>query len=179
MTDRRRDLHLEVLELGAPVYRLIGDTHTLDGLTGAAQEFLRALDSIRKTLAADAGVSGTELRALSRVAEGRSVTPKAPAEFLEMSTPAVTSVTTALVGRGLLTRSEHPSDRRSLLLELTPEGHRSMEATYTAFQAAITGAAAGLDATQVAGLEEGLSAMAESLAEAPQTSGSGYIVGPA
>lgn len=155
------------------VYRLIGDTHTLDGLPRAAQEFLRSLDSVRKTLAADAGVSGTELRALSRIAEASTITPKALADFLEMSTPAVSAVTNTLVGRGLVVRSGHPHDRRSLLLELTDEGHRVMEITYTAFQDAITAGSRDLGDDQLPRLEEDLLVMARAMNAAQQGPGVG------
>ena len=148
------------------MYRLIGDTHTLDGLPHAAQEFLRAFDSLRRQLAIDAGVSGTELRALSRVAEETSLTPKGLADFLELSTPAVTAITNTLVDRGLLQRAAHPTDRRSLLLELTTEGHTVMETMYKNFQGAITGASAGLDAPQLALVDEALLHLAEGVARA-------------
>ena len=100
---------------------------------------------------------------MSRIAEATRITPKEVAESLELSTPAVTAVTTTLVGRGLVVRSVHPHDRRSLLLELTPEGHRMMEGTYTAFQAAITAACQGLAEDHVAQLEGNLSALARSM----------------
>jgi DNA-binding MarR family transcriptional regulator len=155
---RRRELAL---------YRLIGDTHTLDGLPRAAQAFIRAADSIRRTLAAEAGVSGTELRALSYIAEASTITPRVLAEFLEMSTPAVSSATNTLVRRGLVVRSENPRDRRSLLLELTPEGHQLMEATYTAFQSAILSAAGSIDADQEGQLEQNLLTLAHEMDETP------------
>ena len=147
------------------MYRLIGDTHTLDGLPHAVQEFLRAFDVVRRRLAIEAGVNGTELRALSRIAETTSMTPKALSEFLELSTPAVTALTNQLVSRGLLVRVAHPHDRRSLLLELTAEGHTIMETMYLQFQKSIVDATQVLDAAQIAALDSTLLAVATQLGE--------------
>ena len=127
------------------MYRLIGSTHSLTGLPGATAEFLRALDSVRKTLADDAGLSGSELRAMAQIAESNGITPKQLADTLEITTGAITAITSALVARDLVTRTAHPSDRRSLLLTLTDAGHALMERNYRQFQQAISGAAARLD----------------------------------
>ena len=140
------------------MYRLIGSTHSLTGLTGATAEFLRALDSVRKSIADNAALSGTELRAMAQIAESHEVTPKQLATALEVTTGAVTAITTGLVARGLVSRSEHPSDRRSLVLTLTESGHDLMEINYRRFQDAIAAAAHSLDhateATVVAALTE-------------------------
>lgn len=146
------------------MYRLIGDTHTLDGLPHAIQDFLRAFDSVRKRLAVDAGVNGTELRALSRIAEATTLTPKALSDFLELSTPAVSALTNQLVENGLITRIAHPRDRRSLLLELTPAGHKIMETMYLEFQRSIDNAVHVLTADRRAEFEVSLLAVAEQLA---------------
>ena len=123
-----------------PMYRLIGDRHKLDGIPLSVQEFLRAFDTVRRRLALQAGVSATELRALSRIAESETMTPKALAEFLELSTPAVSALTNQLVERDLILRNAHPRDRRSLLLELSPTGHAVMETMYLDFQQSIADA---------------------------------------
>lgn len=112
-------------------------------------------------------MSGTELRALSHIAEASTITPRVLAEFLEMSTPAVSAATNTLVRRGLVVRSENPSDRRSLLLELTPEGHQLMEATYTAFQSVILSAAGSIDMDQESQLEQNLLTLAQKMDETP------------
>lgn len=110
------------------MYRLIGSTHTLSGLPGATADFLRALDSVRKSIADDAGLTANELRAMSQIAEADGMTPTELATNLELSNGAVTAISTALVARGLLSREEHPTDRRSLVLALTTGGHALMQA---------------------------------------------------
>lgn len=145
------------------MYRLIGDIHTLNGLPGASAEFLRALESIRRGIAIAANLTGSELRAMARIAEVEDLTPKALSEYLELTTPAVTAITTGLVERGLIVRVAHPSDRRSLLLHLTTAGHEVMETTYRSFQNAIVVSAEALDSTQTAVLESALGDLARSL----------------
>jgi DNA-binding MarR family transcriptional regulator len=146
------------------LYRLIGDTHQLDGLPQAIQGFLRAFDTVRKRLAVEAGVNGTELRALSRIAEATTITPKALSDFLELSTPAVSALTNQLVDNGLIVRIAHPHDRRSLLLELTPAGHAIMETMYLDFQKSIDDAVHVLADDESAVFQSALVSVAEQLA---------------
>ncbi|SDM50441.1 DNA-binding transcriptional regulator, MarR family [Cryobacterium flavum] len=103
---------------------------TQECLSVPALAFLRAMDHNRSQVAAEIGVSSSELRALSRVAEAGRITPKMLAESLEMTTGAVTAISSHLVALDMLTRVPHPHDRRSLLLELTP----AAQATAAKFQ---------------------------------------------
>lgn len=145
------------------MYRLIGSLHTLTGLPGAISEFLRAMDSVRKAVSVEAGLTANELRAMSRIAETDGVTPRSLADDLELTTGAITAITNGLVKRGLIRRIEQDHDRRSLLLHLTDSGHSVMEAAYKQFQAALTSAAAPLDDAQVRALVHALTAMTSQL----------------
>ncbi|MEC5169863.1 MarR family transcriptional regulator [Glaciihabitans sp. GrIS 2.15] len=119
------------------MYEKFGSAHSLDGFPAAALIFMRALDSNRHRIAKEAGVTGSELRALSRVAEAGSITPKELADSMEMTTGAVTAISTRLVDATLMRRVDHPNDRRSLLLELTPSGDEVMKQIYREFDAAL------------------------------------------
>jgi DNA-binding MarR family transcriptional regulator len=125
------------------MYKKFGAAHTLDGFPAAALAFQRALDSNRHRIAKEAGVTPSELRALSRVAEAGSITPKEIADGLEMTTGAVTAISSRLVESGLLRRVNHPSDRRSLLLQLTESGDRLMVDIYAEFDRILSDAARG------------------------------------
>ena len=103
-----------------------GQSHTLDGFPAAAVEFVNVMQHNREKIAKDAGLSATELRALFRVAAEVSVTPKQLAEYLDMTTAAITFISRRLVESDLLHRVDHPNDRRSLYLELTPLAHQMM-----------------------------------------------------
>jgi DNA-binding MarR family transcriptional regulator len=141
------------------MYRLIGSLHTLSGLPGAISDFLRAMDSVRKALATEAGLSANELRAMSQIAETDGVTPKRLADDLELTTGAITAITNGLVARELVHRVQQGHDRRSLLLHLTDSGHAMMETVYERFQHELGAAAEPLDPADEAALIRSLSAM--------------------
>ncbi len=147
------------------LYRLIGSLHTLTGLAGAISEFLRVMDSVRKSIATEAGLSANELRAMARIAEADGVTPKSLADDLELTTGAITAITNGLVARGLVHRVEQGHDRRSLLLHLTDDGHTLMEAAYTRLQRELGVAVAPLTKSDEAAIIRGLSTITESFRE--------------
>ena len=127
------------------MYKKSSTAHTLEGFPAAAIALLRALDSSRHRSAKLSGVTGSELRALSRVAELGVITPKDLADSMEMTTGAVTAISSRLVDADLLRRKSHPSDRRSLLLELTPHGNDVMEELYRDFELVFSAATRGVN----------------------------------
>ncbi|CAN5195466.1 hypothetical protein BH09ACT2_BH09ACT2_08900 [soil metagenome] len=146
------------------MYKQFGSAHTLDGFPAAALVFLRALDSNRHRISREAGVTGSELRALSRVAEAGSMTPKELAESMEMTTGAVTAISTRLVEAQLMRRVDHPSDRRSLFLELTPAADELMKQHYREFESSIGIATEGLKEEDLRACSALLLSVAEQLA---------------
>ncbi len=124
--------------------------HSLTGFAAAAAAFVSAVEGNRQQIAQDAGLSKTELRALFHVAQRVSVTPKELAEYLGMTTGAITAIGRRLVDIGLFRRVDHPADRRSLHLELTAHGHDVMNAIHRDFNAMLTASTDGLDAAQLA-----------------------------
>lgn len=54
--------------------------------------------------------------------------PKQLVDHQNISAPAVSAIVESLVQRNLLKRSEHATDRRCHILELTPEGPRESKA---------------------------------------------------
>lgn len=140
-----------------------GPSHTLDGLPAAAVEFVNAMQHNRERIAEDAGLSATELRALFRIAAAVSVTPKNLAAYLGMSTAAVTFISRRLVDAGLLHRLDHPNDRRSLYLELTPLAHQLMLGIHRDFVAVLTAATDELGATEVERFSSSLTSVARSM----------------
>lgn len=67
------------------------------------------------------------LTSLSLRKEGKQSTPGALARDLELSSGAVTSRLDRLESHGFVRRVPDPSDRRGVLVELTPEGRRAWE----------------------------------------------------
>ncbi len=123
----------------------------------------RTIDSFRRFIAAHHDIGMQEVRALSRIAEGEHVTPKALAESLELTTGSVTSLLDRLETSGLIARTPHPNDRRSLQLELTAAGRTKMDAVYGAFEAQVQEAVAEFPAEQVRAANEYLSVVARTV----------------
>lgn len=133
----------------------------LSGLPSAATEFVSALEANRRRIAEDANLTATELRALFHIARIVSITPKDLAAYLELTTGAVTAIARGLVDSGLLHRVDHPDDRRSLYLELTPQGHRRMTQIHDDFDAMISASTAGLDPEELVRFTAALQTVAQ------------------
>lgn len=133
---------------------------TGDGLSASALAFLRGMDRNRNRVAAETNLTGSELRALARVAESGSITPKLLAESMEITTGAVTAISNRLVALELVTRVAHPHDRRSLLLKLTPAAEQITQKVYSDFEALIARAARDVSPNDQVRLGTLLAAMA-------------------
>ncbi len=133
---------------------------TGDGLSASALAFLRGMDRNRNRVAAETNLTGSELRALARVAEAGSITPKLLAESMEITTGAVTAISNRLVALELVTRVAHPHDRRSLLLVLTPAAEQITQKLYSDFSALIARAARDVSPDDQVRLGELLTSMA-------------------
>jgi DNA-binding MarR family transcriptional regulator len=73
------------------------------------------------------GLPFTRVRALRRLAGG-PVTLRDLAHSLGTDAPAATVAVNDLVRRGLVTRCEHPDDRRAKLVSLTADGRATLRA---------------------------------------------------
>lgn len=135
--------------------------HTLEGFPAAAAEFVSALEANRRRIAEDAGLTATELRAIFHIARTVSITPKELATYLSMTTGAVTAISRRLVDAGLLHRIDHPDDRRSLYLELTPHGHDVMANIHSDFNTMIADSTSSLSPKQLDEFTSALRTVAE------------------
>lgn len=120
----------------------------------------RTIESFRRHLASRHGVGTQDIRALSRIAEGEHVTPKALAESLDLTTGSVTSLVDKLEGAGLVERTPHPHDRRSLQLELTTAGVTKMNGLYADFESQVLAAVSAVPEEQVRAANEYLEVVA-------------------
>ncbi len=139
--------------------------YALRGFSAAAVRFVLALERNRELIAHDHGVSASELRALFHIAEVASITPKALANHLEMTTGAVTAISGNLVAAGVIHRVDNPNDRRSLYLQLTPHGHELMAEIFEDFGQMIAASTRGLSEKQLADFESALATVSEQIAE--------------
>jgi DNA-binding MarR family transcriptional regulator len=67
------------------------------------------------------GLSDSEMLAVAYLAQHGRLSPSALAQLLDLSSGGITALVQRLESAGHLVRSGHPTDRRSILVELSPE----------------------------------------------------------
>jgi MarR family transcriptional regulator, organic hydroperoxide resistance regulator len=110
---------------------------------------------------AQLGLTPAEINALANLSDGTPRTVSTLARVVGAAPTTLTSVLDRLERRGHLRRARHPSDRRSVVVELTPTGREAAKTIRKAVGGLERRALAGLDAEAVAGLRAGLDALAE------------------
>jgi DNA-binding MarR family transcriptional regulator len=137
------------------------EKHALEGFPVTAIRFVRALERNRENIAISNGLTPSELRALFWIAEHVSLTPKAVAEHMEMTTGAITAIASRLSDRELLHRVAHPQDRRSVFLELTQSGHVMMRTIHLDFTRMVSEATSSLSKKELVAFESALGRVAD------------------
>jgi DNA-binding MarR family transcriptional regulator len=137
------------------------EKHALEGFPVTAIRFVRALERNRENIAISNGLTPSDLRALFWIAEHASMTPKAVAEHMEMTTGAITAISNRLSDRGLLHRVAHPHDRRSIFLELTQSGHVMMRTIHLDFTRMVSEATSSLSTKELVAFESALGRVAD------------------
>ncbi|MBF4577928.1 MarR family winged helix-turn-helix transcriptional regulator [Frondihabitans sp. VKM Ac-2883] len=112
--------------------------NTLATIRSALFAFDHAHRVFLDTAAHQLGVGTTDLDALLQLAEDEPVTPGQLRAHLQLTTGAITAVTDRLDAAGYLTRLQHPTDRRSLLLVLTPTGRNAVNHVLRQYEATLT-----------------------------------------
>lgn len=106
-----------------------GEDSVVDVLA-ALRAFRRADQDMRRRMSVDMDMNLTDLQAvqLTIAAEraGRAVTPRELASALHISTASTTKLLDRLTGSGHLSRTPHPTDRRSLVVVATEHAHREV-----------------------------------------------------
>ena len=67
------------------------------------------------------GLSDSEMLAVAYLAQHGQLSPSALAQLLDLSSGGITALVGRLESAGHLVRRRHPTDRRSILVELSPE----------------------------------------------------------
>jgi len=76
---------------------------------------------------AEPALSDTQLAALATLERHGAMSPGDLAEHEKVQPPSMTRVIAALVDWKLVTRAPHPTDRRQVILTVTPEGRRLVQ----------------------------------------------------
>jgi len=103
--------------------------------------------SVRRTPGAVSLGRYEVLRTVGRAEAGSRVQDVADA--LRITVGAASRIVDRLVTDGLLARSPHPTDRRSVRLDLTPVGQQALDTTGPALELALADLLGGVDADTV------------------------------
>ena len=110
-----------------------------DGLNRIVQG-LRRVDTgtyaLRIRLAEKLGIGTIDINAMAFVGEVDGLTPKDLGKALNITTGSVTAMVDRLEAKGFMVRKPNPTDRRSVLLHLSPEGTDAMQWANDHFAAA-------------------------------------------
>lgn len=96
------------------------------------------------------GVGATEMMTLSQLYTAGPCTPTDLAEFLSITTASMTALLDRLEAGAHVVRCRHPTDRRRLLVELSPQARTTLAAMF-AYTGEATAAAAGSLSTEELG----------------------------
>ena len=113
-------------------------------MTARLQGFGLARDQMRSALASGAGISPADLDALEHLEAAGPLTQRQLGDRLSLTSGAITMLVDRLERGGWVRRRPHPTDRRSVLVELSPQAAERTPAALAAFHARIAQIAAGV-----------------------------------
>lgn len=93
-----------------------------DQIVAAIRQIIRAVDLHSRQLVTGHGMTGPQLAVLQEVKRLGSVSPKVLSRAVHLSQATVTGILQRLERRDLIGREQSISDRRSILVQITPAG---------------------------------------------------------
>jgi DNA-binding MarR family transcriptional regulator len=141
-------------------------THGTESIAGSLQRFGLARDQMRSALAAGAGISATDLDALEHLEADGPLTQRQLGDRLSLTSGAITMLVDRLEQGGWVHRRPHPTDRRYVLVELTPRALDRVPPGLAAYHARIAALTVGVPAEHRAAVGRFLQAAAEAAAQA-------------
>ncbi|KUM33360.1 MarR family winged helix-turn-helix transcriptional regulator [Arthrobacter sp. EPSL27] len=146
-----------------------GQAATKDGLLRIVQG-LRRVDTgtyaLRIRLAEKLGIGTIDINAMAFVGEVDGLTPKDLGKTLNITTGSVTAMVDRLESKGFMVRKPNPTDRRSVLLHLSPEGNEAMQWANDHFAAAARALLESSSKESVADIAEFLEGIGQRLMDA-------------
>ncbi|MDI3213859.1 MarR family transcriptional regulator [Arthrobacter sp. AL12] len=128
---------------------------------------LRRVDTgtyaLRIRLAEKLGIGTIDINAMAFVGEVDGLTPKDLGKALNITTGSVTAMVDRLESKGFMVRKPNPTDRRSVLLHLSPEGTEAMQWANDHFAAAAGALLEDSSAESVVDIAEFLEGIGERL----------------
>lgn len=142
-------------------------------LTKAARRLDMALAEWHGELSERMEMGASEILAVAHLASDNELGPSELAQRLRITTGATTALLDRLAARGHLVRERHPSDRRKVVLRLTPRAHEEALRQVRPMAAEIADLAARLSPAErrtVGRFLDDLSAIVRRQADAPPSS---------
>jgi len=96
----------------------------------------------------DAGLSDPQFNVLAILLREGPTSPGRLAEHERIAAPAMTRTVGCLADRGLVSKQEHPTDGRQVVVSLTPEGEAEVAETRRRRDAWLSARLAGLEADE-------------------------------
>lgn len=93
-----------------------------------------ATDEYRRAMASALGIGVHEAAVLGELLHEGSLPPSALVKRLGIASASVTALLDRLETAGYTRRERHPTDRRSVLVVLTPSGGAAIEASFSLFR---------------------------------------------
>ncbi len=123
-----------------------------DDLPARIRNLIVATDEYRRVVAGATGTGVLESVAIGELRARGPLPPSALAERLGIASASMTAMLDRLTLAGLLVRRPHPTDRRSLLVELTAQGNATINAVFDVFGEDVLRAVDGVPPAQVRAL---------------------------
>ncbi len=105
-----------------------------DQIVAAIRQIIRAVDLHSRKLQRGYGLTGPQLVVLQHCGRPDPTTPKAIANAVHLSQATITGILHRLEHRKLISRKPSESDKRSVLVEITPEGEKVLESSLSLLQ---------------------------------------------
>lgn len=138
---------------------------SVSNLAGAFTRYNAALLTLSAHVAADTGLTISEMAACDHLHLDGPLTPRELGRRVRLSSGAVTSLIDRLEARGFVARSPHPKDRRSVLVHYKPQEQRVVGRLYTVL-GRLNAETAALGEAEKETVTRFLRAMTEGLTEA-------------
>ena len=135
-------------------------------LTASLQRFGLARDQLRAALASTTGITPADLGALEHLESAGPLTQRQLGERLFLTSGAITMLVDPLQRGGWVRRRPHPTDRRSVLVELSPQAAERSPAALAAFHARVSAIAADVPPAHRAAIARFLQAAADAASDA-------------
>ena len=130
--------------------------------SACAQELLEVVPAVMRFIRAEmrghraAGLSVPQFRTLVFIDRAEGTSLGEVAEHLGLTPPSACKLVDGLQGKGLVTRTQCPEDRRRVTIEITPEGKRSLADARRETKSSLTAVLAALDAVERAGITKSM-----------------------